>query len=235
MMVQQKRVAIVTGANRGIGKGIARQLAAFGLIVALTGRRLENAQAAAADLSSQGDVRPYQLDVTDPASVDRLAADIDRDFGRLDVLVNNAGGHWNEGERASSLDLGAVEAALQTNLIGAWRMAIATIPLMLRNRYGRIVNVSSRSGSFQRPGASVPAYRVSKAALNMFTCTLAADLLGRGILVNAACPGWVRTEMGSQSAPRSVEEGADTPVWLATLPDDGPTGGFFADRQPIPW
>jgi NAD(P)-dependent dehydrogenase (short-subunit alcohol dehydrogenase family) len=234
-MTETKRVAIVTGANRGIGKGIARQLAARGLTVALTGRDLERARAAAAELAGDGSLRPYQLDITDQGSADRLIAEIERDFGRLDVLVNNAGGYWDEGERASTADLATVEAALQTNLIGAWRMCIAAAPLMLRNGYGRIVNVSSRSGSFQRVGANVPAYRVSKAALNMFTATLAAELQGRGILVNAVCPGWVRTEMGSQAAPKSVDEGADTPVWLATLPDDGPNGGYFADRRPIPW
>jgi NAD(P)-dependent dehydrogenase (short-subunit alcohol dehydrogenase family) len=229
----EQRIAVVTGANRGIGKAIARQLAAKGLTVALTGRDLGRAQAAAAEMT--GAVRPYQLDITDQGSVDRLIAAIERDFGRLDVLVNNAGGYWDEGERPSTADLALVEAALQTNLLGAWRMCEAAVPLMLRRGYGRIVNVSSRSGSFARPSASVPAYRVSKAALNMFTQSLAAELAGRGVLVNAACPGWVRTEMGGQNAPRSVDEGADTPVWLATLPDDGPTGGYFADRQPIPW
>jgi NAD(P)-dependent dehydrogenase (short-subunit alcohol dehydrogenase family) len=234
-MAEAQRVALVTGANRGIGKGIARQLAAKGLVVALTGRDVAKAEAAAAELATAGTLRPYQLDVTDQGSADRCIAAIERDFGRLDVLVNNAGGSWNEGERPSTADLAAVEAALQLNLLGAWRMSEAAVPLMLRHAYGRIVNVSSRSGSFQRPSANVPAYRVSKAALNMFTTCLAAELAGRGILVNAVCPGWVRTEMGSQNAPKSVDEGADTPVWLATLPDDGPTGGYFADRQPIPW
>ncbi len=231
----EQRVAVVTGAHRGIGKGIARQLAARGLIVALTGRDPAKAQAAAADLAGTGTLRPYQLDITDQGSVDRLIAAIERDFGRLDVLVNNAGGYWDDDESPSTADLAIVEAALQTNLLGAWRLCEAALPLMLRHGYGRIVNVSSRSGSFQRPSANVPAYRVSKAALNMFTTCLAAELAGRGVLVNAACPGWVRTEMGGQNAPKSVDEGADTPVWLATLPDDGPTGGYFADRQPIPW
>ncbi len=229
----EQRVAVVTGANRGIGKAIARQLAAGGLIVALTGRDLDRAQAAAGEMA--GAVRPYQLDITDQGSVDRLIAAIERDFGRLDVLINNAGGYWDEGERPSAADLAVVQAALQTNLLGAWRMCEAAVPLMLRHGYGRIVNVSSRAGSFERPSANVPAYRVSKAALNMFTLSLATELAGRGILVNAACPGWVRTEMGGQNAPRSVDEGADTPVWLATLPDDGPTGGYFADRRPVPW
>lgn len=234
-MAEVTRVAIVTGANRGIGRGIARQLAARGLTVVLTGRDVERARVAAAEFSGEGSIRPYQLDITDQGSVDRLIAEVEHDLGRLDVLVNNAGGYWDADQHPSSADLAIVEAALQTNLLGAWRMCKAAVPLMLRNGYGRIVNVSSRSGSFQHPSASVPAYRVSKAALNMFTCALAAELPGRAILVNAACPGWVRTEMGSQSAPKSIDEGADTPVWLATLPDDGPTGGFFADRQPIAW
>ncbi len=151
--------------------------------------------------------------------------------------MNNAGAYYDEDQAAASADLAIVEAALQVHVIGAWRICRVAIPFMRKQRYGRIVNVSSGSGAFSEVAGDpdAPAYSVSKSALNMLTVKLAADLKGTGILVNAACPGWVRTDMGGPDAPRSPEEGADTPIWLATLPDDGPTGGFFRDRRSIPW
>jgi NAD(P)-dependent dehydrogenase (short-subunit alcohol dehydrogenase family) len=235
-MPDQTRVAVVTGANRGIGLEIARQLAASGLLVILTGRNKAAVEAAAAEIGTRGQpIDPRPLDVADQTSVDRLARFLAQDYGRLDVLVNNAGAYYDTDQQAVTADLRIVEAALQVNFLGAWRMAQVAIPLMRRHGYGRIVNVSSGAGAFAEAGGGVPAYRTSKAALNMLTVTLAAELQGSGILVNAACPGWVRTDMGGPAAPKSVEEGADTPVWLATLPDDGPTGGFFRERRPIPW
>lgn len=235
-MSDETRVAMVTGANRGIGREIARQLAARDLVVILTARDQAAAVEAAAEIGTSGHpVIAQQLDVTDQASVERLARFIAGAYGRIDVLVNNAGAYYDTDQQAITADLHIVEAALQVNLLGAWRMCELAIPLMRRRGYGRIVNVSSGASAFAEAAGGVPAYRTSKAALNMLTVTLAAELQGSGILVNAACPGWVRTDMGGPAAPKSVEEGADTPVWLATLPDDGPTGGFFRNRRPIPW
>jgi NAD(P)-dependent dehydrogenase (short-subunit alcohol dehydrogenase family) len=230
------RIALVSGGNRGIGLEIVRQLAAKKLTVLLTSRDLSAGEAAARPLAAQGlAVVARQLDVTDQAGVDRLAAAVEAEFGRLDVLVNNAGVYLDRGQSGVDADLDVVRATLESNLYGAWRLCKAFIPLMRRGGYGRIVNVSSGMGQLQEMEGGSPAYRVSKTALNALSVILADELRGTGILVNAACPGWVRTAMGGGEAPRSVEQGADTPVWLATLPDDGPTGGFFRDRQPIPW
>jgi NAD(P)-dependent dehydrogenase (short-subunit alcohol dehydrogenase family) len=234
-MASTARVAVVTGGNRGIGREIARQLAAQGLWVVLTARDGRAAEVVAAEFSTAGlTVQPHQLDVTDPASVARLCSDLER----VDVLVNNAGAYYDTDEGASTADLAVVQAALDVHLLGPWRLCEALIPRMRARRYGRIVNVSSGAGSFAETAAadsSAPAYSVAKAAQNMLTLKLAAELGGTGVLVNAACPGWVRTDMGGPAAPRTPADGADTPVWLATLPDDGPTGGFFRDRHPIPW
>ncbi len=229
-------VALVTGANRGIGLAIAAGLAERGLRVLLSARDQEAAVRAAAPLQSRGlAVTPVTLDITDQQSVDALARRVWEQEGRLDILVNNAGAYYDTEQDVLSADLDMVRAALETNLLGAWRTCRAFVPLMRRHRYGRIVNVSSGAGAFNEAGTGVPAYRVSKVALNMLTVTLAAELAGEPILVNAVCPGWVRTDMGGQGAPRSPEQGADTPIWLATLPSGGPSGGFFRDRRRIPW
>lgn len=229
------RVALVTGANRGIGRAIAAGLAERGYLVLLTARDLSAAERAAADLARHGTLMPLQLDVTEQASVDRAVGELADRYGRLDALINNAGAFYDDDQSTVSADLAIVEAALAVNLLGPWRLCLAALPLMRRQRSGRIVNVSSGSGAFNEAGGGTPAYSVSKAGLNMLTVKLAAELRGSGILVNACCPGWVRTDMGGASAPRSPEEGADTPIWLATLPPNGPTGGFFRDRQRIPW
>ena len=233
-----KRIAWVTGANRGIGLEIARQLARRGLQVVVGSRDAKSGETAAASLSAEGTVVAQPVDVTDPASVDAAVAVISKRFGRLDVLVNNAGVLIDEGQRASTISLADVQRTLEANLLGAWRVSQAVIPVMRRNRYGRIVNVTSGMGTLSQLAASGggwPAYRVSKAALNALTMLLASELEGENVLVNATSPGWVRTRMGGSGAARSVEQGADTPVWLATLPDGGPNGGLFEDREPIPW
>jgi NAD(P)-dependent dehydrogenase (short-subunit alcohol dehydrogenase family) len=232
-MSEDARVALVSGGNRGIGHEVARQLGERGLRVVIGSRDEAAGRAAAAKMDD--DVIAHQLDVRDQASVDRLAAWLEDHFGRLDVLVNNAGVLPDAGAPGVGADLDVARDTLETNLFGAWRLANAVIPLMRRGGHGRIVNVSSGMGQLSDMNGSTPAYRVSKTALNAMTRILAAELGGEGILVNSACPGWVRTDMGSEHAPRSVQEGADTPAWLATLPDDGPTGGFFRDREPIPW
>src|SRR5215208_2491584 len=231
--MENGRIALVSGGNRGIGLEIVRQLAERGMTVILGSRDEKEGRSAAEGLS--GDVVVQQLDVTDEESVDRLVASVEDEFGRLDVLINNAGITNDRGQRGVDADLDRVREALEANLLGAWRLCEAFIPLMRRHGYGRIVNISSGLGALNDMGGGSPAYRVSKAGLNVLTRILASELRGTGILVNSVCPGWVRTDMGGSGATRSVEEGADTPVWAATLPNNGPTGGFFRDRRSIPW
>jgi NAD(P)-dependent dehydrogenase (short-subunit alcohol dehydrogenase family) len=173
-----------------------------------------------------------ELDVADGASVDSARATVEADPGRLDALVNNAG-VYGDPIGAADYDLDDAHEVLEVNTFGAWRLTQAFLPLLRASEQPRIVNVSSGAGQLAEMNGSRAAYRVSKAGLNALTRTLASD--ERWLKVNTMCPGWVRTDMGGRSAPRSVEEGADTAVWLATLPDDGPTGGFFRDRRPIPW
>jgi NAD(P)-dependent dehydrogenase (short-subunit alcohol dehydrogenase family) len=216
------RVALVTGANRGIGLAVARGLAQRGYVTVLTARDADAAEAAAAGIA--GEVLARRLDVTDAASIAAVAAELDR----LDVLVNNAGIHYDTWQRPSTADLDVVREALEVNLLGAWRTSQAFLPLMRAG--GRIVNVSSGAGSLTGMGAGTPAYGVSKAALNALTIKLAEELRGRGILVNAVCPGWVATDMGG-SGGRPVEEGAASVLWAVDLPDDGPTGGLFRDGE----
>lgn len=219
-------VALVSGANRGIGREIARRLHRDHGFTVLAGAR-DPAQIDAAD-----GLAPLALDVSDDASVDAAREWVERDPGRLDVLVNNAGVHGRP-DRAADYDLDEAHAVFETNVFGAWRLIKAFLPLLRRSERPRIVNVSSGGGQLAEMGGGRTAYRLSKAALNALTRTTAAD--EPGVLVNSMCPGWVRTDMGGPNAPRSVEEGADTAVWLATLGDDGPSGGFFRNRQPIPW
>ena len=227
------RVALVSGGNRGIGREIARQLVERGYKVVVGSRDLAKGEAVAEELGEGATA--VQLDVTDDESVRAAVSFVERDFGRLDVLVNNAGvtDGWSGG--AADADFDSVKEVLDTNLFGSWRLAKAALPVMRRNGYGRIVNVSSGMGQLSDMGGHSPGYRVSKTGLNALTRMLTAELGNENILVNSVCPGWVRTDMGGANARRSVEQGADTPVWLATLPDDGPTGGFFRDREPIPW
>lgn len=226
-------VALVSGANRGIGRSIAAGLATRGIVVAVGARSPSAADAVAAELGAPS--FGIRLDVTDAASVDAAVAAVIERTGRLDIVVNNAGGHYDAGVAPTAVSDADVVDAIDVNLLGPWRLCRAAIPQMLRQGRGRIVNVSSRSGTFADTWADAPAYGVSKAALNMMTLQLAKELQGTGILVNACCPGWVRTEMGGLDADKSPEEGADTPIWLALLGDDGPTGGMFGDRQPIGW
>ncbi|WP_371502401.1 SDR family oxidoreductase [Kitasatospora sp. NBC_00374] len=225
-------ISLVTGANRGIGRETARQLAALGHTVLLCARRPEDAERAAAGLA--GTVRPHRLDVTSQEEVDALARVVESRYGRLDVLVNNAAINYDTGDRAVDVDLESVRRTLETNLIGAWRAAEAFVPLLRRSAHGRIVNVSSGSGSLTEMGAGTPAYGVSKAALNALTRKLAAELRADGVLVNSVCPGWVATDMGGPGG-GPVEEGAASVLWAATLPDGGPTGGFFRHGRPLDW
>jgi len=236
METQAERVALVTGAYRGIGLEVARQLAARGFTVVLTARDPRKAEGAAAALTREGlKVVPFPLDVTDAESVREAARFVEERFGKLDVLVNNAAVLYDTWQRAADADLGTVREAFETNTLGAWRVAQAFVPLLGRSGRGRLVNVSSESGSLASMGGGTPAYSVSKAALNALTRMLADELRPRRVLVNSVCPGWVATEMGGPRAPRTPAEGAAGVVWAATLPDDGPTGGFFRDGQPLAW
>jgi NAD(P)-dependent dehydrogenase (short-subunit alcohol dehydrogenase family) len=238
----KQQVALVTGSNRGIGFEIAKQLSMKKIEVILTSRNSASGEAAVRKLARDGvkkEVVAMELDVSNQLSVDRILDKVEKSFGRLDILVNNAAILIDKDDvTASNADLETVRATLETNLIGAWRMCKAFIPLMKKNGFGRIVNVSSGAGEFEymaTSGGHWPAYSVSKASLNALTVMLASELRGTNILVNAVCPGWVRTDMGGSNAERSVEEGAATPVWLATLADGGPTGRNFFDKKQISW
>jgi NAD(P)-dependent dehydrogenase (short-subunit alcohol dehydrogenase family) len=228
------RVVLVTGANRGIGQELARQLALRGDDVVLTARDLGKAERTAAALPGRERVLVRRLDVTDPASVEEVAAELDRRYGRLDVLVNNAAVHYDTWQRASTADLQVVREALEVNLLGAWQASLILLPLLRASGHGRIVNVSSEAGSLASMDGGPPAYNVSKAALNAFTRMLAGELRRDRILVNAVCPGWVATDMGGPGG-RPVAEGAASVLWAVDLPDDGPTGGFYRDGRPVPW
>ena len=230
------RVALVTGANRGIGLEVVRQLALQGFTAILGARDAQKGDEAARSLR-QGSlgVVPVQLDVTDQQSIDVAKLMVEERFGKLDVLVNNAAILYDEWQRAENANLETVREAFETNTLGAWRMCQAFIPLLRKSKHARIVNVSSESGSLTVMGGGTPAYSVSKVALNALTRMLASELRTSRILVNSVCPGWVATEMGGPNAPRSVEEGATSVMWAATLPDDGPTGGFFRDGEPLAW
>jgi NAD(P)-dependent dehydrogenase (short-subunit alcohol dehydrogenase family) len=221
-----RRVALVSGASRGIGAEIARQLAADHGFLVFAGARDPD------DVEEAEGIVPIELDVTDQATVAAAQEQVGSDAGRLDTLVNNAG-VYGDPIGAVDYDLGRAHDVLEVNTFGPWRLIEAFVPLLRRGDQPRIVNVSSGAGQLSDMNGGRAAYRVSKAGLNALTRTLASD--EPGIKVNTMCPGWVRTDMGGSAAPKSVEEGADTAVWLATLPDDGPTGGFFRNRKPIPW
>jgi NAD(P)-dependent dehydrogenase (short-subunit alcohol dehydrogenase family) len=228
--------ALVTGANRGIGREVARQLAERGYDVLLTARDGEQATAAAEQIAdeTQANVRAMALDVSDPHGIEAVAASVSADPGKLDVLVNNAGVGLDFGVSGTAPDFDAIEQTLQTNFYGAYRLTIALLDLLRKSAHPRIVNVSSGMGGVAEMGGWSPGYRVSKAALNAVTRILSTELKGDGFLVNSACPGFVNTDMGGpMGASKSVEDGASGIVWLATLPDDGPTGGFFRDGRPV--
>jgi NAD(P)-dependent dehydrogenase (short-subunit alcohol dehydrogenase family) len=235
-MLPGTKIALVTGANRGIGFEVCRQLAGLGIHVILTGRDEVKGQAAQEKLSAEGlEVAYLQLDVTDEESIQRLAASVKKEYGCLHILVNNAGIYNDNRHSLLTVEMDVMRRAMETNAYGPLMLCQSFVPLMKKAGYGRIVNVSSGIGELSGLGSSYPAYRISKIVLNLHTRILAGELQGTNILVNAVCPGWVRTDMGGPGADRSVEDGADTVVWLATLPEGGPQGGFFRDRVQIPW
>ena len=230
------KTAIVTGANRGIGLEISRQLVKEGIRVVMGSRDPVKGERACAALKAGELAVVHPLEVNDTRSVRRFVEFVEREFGAPAILVNNAGTYPEESDaQVVDTKTSLWRETFETNLFGAVRMCREVLPLMQRVAYGRIVNVSSGLGQLSQMGAGSPAYRVSKAAVNALTATLAAEVKGQGILVNSMSPGWVRTDMGGADAPRSVEEGAETALWLALLPSTGPTGKFFRDRKPIPW
>lgn len=233
-------IALVTGGNRGIGLEICRQLAQHKDIHVLLGsRNLEQGQQAAANLKERGlNVTPWELDTSAPDSIQNAMRHIESTFGRLDILVNNAGVLLDQQRQQGSVfqvTVDTIRETMETNVYGPLLLMQAAVPLMKQNQYGRIVNLSSGMGQLSDMQGGYTGYRLSKSSLNALTRIVAAEVRSENILVNTLCPGWVKTDMGGSGATRSVEQGADTAVWLAMLPDGGPSGQFFRDRQVIPW
>lgn len=238
------QIVLITGASHGIGLETARQLVRQGMTVILTARDLAKAEEAANQLSQEGlKVLPKALDISNEASVRQLASDLEQEFGRLDVLINNAAAYADWSEVPSSADLKISQTVLETTLFGTWRVSQALLPLLHKSEHGRIVNVSSGAGSHgdtqfgltTNRGATA-SYGIAKAALNALTTKFAAELEGTGLLVNAVCPGLTATAPGMEAmGARPVSEGAASVVWAALLPDDGPSGGFFRDGKPLSW
>ncbi len=239
------RVVLITGAARGLGLEVARQLAEQDATVLISARAAEQARTAAGTLTNAGDVRalPVDLDITRPHAASEAARAIEADPGRLDVLINNAAAYVDWNELASTADLDRARQIMDTNLFGAWRLTQSLLPLLRASAHPRIVNVASGAGSHGDPAfgltrrhGAAASYGISKAALAALTSTLAAELADTPILINAVCPGLTATWDGAESmGARPLPEGAASITWAATLPDDGPTGGFYRDGQPLPW
>jgi NAD(P)-dependent dehydrogenase (short-subunit alcohol dehydrogenase family) len=235
------RTAIVTGANRGVGRGIAKRLAVLGYRVVLTSRDEAKGKAAVRELREEigarpaGDLLYHPLDVNDRGSIERLHEYVTAECEAADVLVNNAAVLLDPAGRVLEIPADTFRATMETNLYGPLLLCQKFIPAMRERGYGRVVNVSSEAGQTGHLADDKPAYRLSKLALNGLTLILADAVRGTNVLVNAAHPGWVRTGMGGAAAPRLIEEAAEGIVWLAALPDGGPSGGLFQDGNRIPW
>lgn len=238
--------ALVTGANRGIGFEVARELAKQGIETILGCRDLAKGEAAVKKLAAEKlGVHLLELDVTNQRTIDAAYDWIVKKFGRLDILINNAGiliDKTKEDEDFAdtfSADAETIRASLETNTLGPFRMCQKFVPLMMKNGYGRVVNLSSRMGQLSEMNGGWPGYRISKTALNAVTRIFSEEAVGTNVLVNSVCPGWVKTDMGGPDAERTTEEAADTILWLATQKNGplkgGITGGFFRDRKPIEW
>jgi NAD(P)-dependent dehydrogenase (short-subunit alcohol dehydrogenase family) len=231
----------VTGGNRGMGFETCRQLGRLGQTVILAARDPQAGREAAAALQAEAlDVLPFRLDLTRAEDIASLVTHARRSLGRVDVLVNNAGLYLETAgptvrDRVSIFDarMEVVRAILETNLLGHMALSQGLIALMREQGYGRVVNVTSAMGQLSDMGGGAPGYRLAGVGINALTRIFANELEGTNVLVNSVDPGWVRTR--SAEATRSIEEGVETTIWLATLPDGGPSGRFFRDRQPIPW
>lgn len=231
----KKKIALVTGANRGLGFETCKQLSQLGVTVLLTSRDPTKGEVAAKQLIDKGlDVIFYQLDVSDRSNIKDIFTKIENQFGRLDILINNAAILYDKDQSTMNADLELVNKALTTNLLGPWLLCQAFIPLMEKNGYGRVVNVSSGAASMHYMEGGTPAYGISKVALNVLTRKLASELGRKNVLVNSVDPGWVATDMGGHGG-RPIEDGCRGIVWAATLPNNGPSGGFFHDREPELW
>lgn len=229
------QIALVTGGNRGIGLAVCEGLAKLGMHVLMGSRDLAKGDSAASTLRQKGlSVEAIQLDVTDPASIEKSRQTVSEKQGRLDVLVNNAAIMIDENSNIMRLPIDTLRETMEANFFGPFRMCQTFLPMMQQQRYGRVVNVSSQAGQLSTMGNYAPAYSISKTALNALTVMFGAAIQG-DIKMNAMCPGWVRTDMGGPNAHRSPDQGAETILWLATLPADGPTGGFFRDQKPLAW
>jgi NAD(P)-dependent dehydrogenase (short-subunit alcohol dehydrogenase family) len=239
-----QKVALITGANRGIGLEIARQLGRQGATIIVGARDQARGYESAELLKSESiDAHPLILDVTHVPSVERARLYLDAEFGRLDILVNNAGIGHDMSLLPSGTPLDTIRDVFETNFFGVIALTQGLLPLLRKSEAGRIVNISSGLGSltlgsdpaYPFYGIKPLGYNASKTALNAFTVALAHELRDTPIKLNSADPGWCRTDHLGRQPPHSAAEGADTAVWLATLPPDGPTGGFFSARQAIPW
>lgn len=226
-------MAVITGGNRGLGLATATALARRGLTLVIGSRDAADGDAAAHGIGANAFAAP--LDVRAPESIAAFVRTVDARFGGADVLVNNAGIYPDENRSVLAVPPAQFRETMETNLIGPVALVQAFVPGMRRRGYGRVVNVSSGLGQLTTMGDVAPSYAASKAALNALTRLVAGAVAGSNVLVNSVDPGWVRTRMGGDQAPRSIDEGVDTIVWLATLPDGGPSGGFFRDRQPLAW
>jgi NAD(P)-dependent dehydrogenase (short-subunit alcohol dehydrogenase family) len=237
--MNSNKVALVTGANKGLGLEIARQLGAQGITVLIGARDPRKGEEAARTLKAEGiDARSIKLEVTSPSDIQNVSKSIEAEFGKLDILVNNAGVLLDR----DGVNADTFRKTYEANVIAPWELTQALLPLLTKSDAGRIVNQSSILGSITMNNSDqigtdwlAPAYNSSKAALNLLTVIQSRHLAGTNVKVNAAHPGWVKTDLGTDAAPLEVSEGAETAVWLATIPEDGPTGGFFHKQDTLPW
>ncbi|MFS0776472.1 SDR family oxidoreductase [Neobacillus sp. 3P2-tot-E-2] len=235
-MSQDKQVAFVTGGNRGIGYELVKQLALKGFKVILASRDPKRGHEAAQKLKGLDlDVSFVMMDVDDQESIRQAAITVNEKYGRLDVLFNNAGLYFDENEKLLTMDPSILEKTMRTNFFGAYYVIHSFMPLMEKQRYGRIINVSSELGAMRDMSVQgAGAYKLSKLALNGLTQLVAAEIKG-DIKINAVCPGWVSSDMGGPSAPRTPKQAAESILWLATIGPEGPHGGLFRDGKPIHW
>ncbi len=234
--MHDKSVALVTGSNKGIGLEICRQLAKKNITVILTARDHLKGEEALKKLNTSN-VYFHALDITNPDSIEDIYDFVLKKFGRIDILINNAGIFLNEDKTGNvlTLDIQHIRKTMETNLYGAIRICQKFVPLMQKHNFGRIINISSQLGQLSSMNKTFTAYKISKTALNAFTRIIADELKEYNIKVNSICPGWCKTDLGGWDAERDASQGADTAVWLALQPDNSDSGFFFMDRKKIDW